>query len=187
MGYSGKDGLQQEKPHEARKYIRVWKTEDGIIILRAAVNNTGAGNHGIHKVGRGVISTMHGMIKTKTERLNTRTWEARGGGREGSYHEDHYPYAWRDVVDDTVHEEDFQDMHDENNHVPRYPSFYGNVYDRTECYPESPPFRSSEWDDDRGLCTRIIRDDINIMRGGGGNSSREMNRDNEDIHNSHSW
>jgi hypothetical protein len=31
------------------------------------------------------------------------TW----GGREGSYNEDHYPYAWRDVVDDTVHEEDF--------------------------------------------------------------------------------
>jgi hypothetical protein len=56
------------------------------------------------------------------------TW----GGREGSYSEDHYPYAWRDVVDDTIHEEDFQDVHDENNHVPRYPFFYGNVYDRTE-------------------------------------------------------
>jgi hypothetical protein len=55
------------------------------------------------------------------------------GGREGSYSEDHYPYAWRDVVDDIVHEEDFQDVHDENNHVPWYPSFYGNIYDRTEC------------------------------------------------------
>jgi hypothetical protein len=65
------------------------------------------------------------------------TW----GGREGSYREDHYPYAWRDVVDDSVHKEDFQDVHDENNHVPWYPSFYGNVYDWTEHYPVSPPFR----------------------------------------------
>jgi hypothetical protein len=62
------------------------------------------------------------------------TW----GGRKGSYSEDHYPYAWRDVVDDTVHEEDFQDVHDENNHVPRYPSFHGNVYDRIERHPMSP-------------------------------------------------
>jgi hypothetical protein len=36
------------------------------------------------------------------------------GSRDGSYSEDHYPYAWRDVVDDTIHEEDFQDVHDEN-------------------------------------------------------------------------
>jgi hypothetical protein len=61
-------------------------------------------------------------------------------------------------VDDTVHEEDFQDVHDEYNHVPRYPSFHGNVYNRTERYPMSPPFRTSEWDDD-----------------------------NEDIQGSHSW
>jgi hypothetical protein len=47
---------------------RVW-----IIILRAAVNNTGAGNHGIHKAGKGVISTKHGMIATRAERLNIRT------------------------------------------------------------------------------------------------------------------
>jgi hypothetical protein len=111
------------------------------------------------------------------------TW----GGREGSYSEDHYPYAWRDVVDDTVHEEDFQDVHDENNHVPWYPSFPGNVYDRTERYPVSLLFDTSEWDDERVLHTRIIGDDVNIMRGGGGNSSRKMNRDNEDIHDSHSW
>jgi hypothetical protein len=39
--------------HEALKCIRVWKTEHGIIILWAAVNNTGAGNHGIYKAGRG--------------------------------------------------------------------------------------------------------------------------------------
>jgi hypothetical protein len=45
-------------------------------------------------------------------------------------------------VDDTVHEEDFQDVHDENNHVPQYPSFYGNVYDRTKRYLVSPPFRT---------------------------------------------
>jgi hypothetical protein len=35
----------------------------------------------------------------------------RGGtwrNREDSYKEDHYPYAQRDVVDDTIHEEDFQ-------------------------------------------------------------------------------
>ena len=35
------------------------------------------------------------------------------GSREGSYSEDCYPYAWRDVVDDTIHEEDFQDAQDE--------------------------------------------------------------------------
>jgi hypothetical protein len=40
-----------------------------------------------------------------------------------------------------------------------------NVYDRMERYPMSPPFRTSEWDDERVLCTRIIRDDINIIRG----------------------
>jgi hypothetical protein len=67
------------------------------------------------------------------------------GGREGSYSKDHYPYAWRDVVDDTVHEEEFQDVHDENNHVLWYPSFHGNVYNRTERYLGSPPFRTSEW------------------------------------------
>jgi hypothetical protein len=103
------------------------------------------------------------------------------GGREGSYSEDHYPYARKDVVDNTVHEEDFQDVHDENNHVPQYPSFHGNVNDRMEHYPMSLPFRTSEWDDERELRTRTLGDDVNIMRGGGWNSSREMNRDNEDI------
>jgi hypothetical protein len=107
------------------------------------------------------------------------TW----GGREGSYNEDHYPYAWRDVVD----EEDFQVVHDKDNHVPQYPSSHGNVYDRTERYPMSPPFRTSEWDDERELCTRTLGNDVNIRRGGGGNSSREINRDNEDIQGSHSW
>jgi hypothetical protein len=53
-------------------------------------------------------------------------------------------------------------------------------------HPVSPPFRTSEWDDERGLYTWIIGDDVNIMRGGGGNSNCEMNRDNEDIHGSHS-
>jgi hypothetical protein len=90
-------------------------------------------------------------------------------------------------VDDTVHEEDFQDVHDENNHVPRYPSFHGNVYDRMERYPMSPPFRTSEWDDERELRTRTLGDDINIRQDGGGNNSRKMNRDNEDIQGSHSW
>jgi hypothetical protein len=100
---------------------------------------------------------------------------------------EHYPYAWKDVVDDIVHKEYFQDVHDENNHVPQYPSFYGNVYDRTEHYLEPLPFCSSEWDDVRRLRTWIIGDDVNIMRGGGGNYGCEMNRDNEDIHDSHSW
>ena len=27
--------------------------------------------------------------------------------REGSYSKDHYPYAWRDILDDTIHEKDF--------------------------------------------------------------------------------
>jgi hypothetical protein len=90
-------------------------------------------------------------------------------------------------VDGTNHEEDFEDVHDENNHVPRYPTFHGNVYDWTERYPMSPPFRTSERDDERELYTRTLGDDVNIMRGGGGNSSREMNRNNEDIQGSHSW
>jgi hypothetical protein len=51
----------------------------------------------------------------------------------------------------------------------------------------SLPFRTSEWDDERELRTRTLGDDVNIRRGGGGNSSREMNRDNEDIQGSHSW
>jgi hypothetical protein len=90
-------------------------------------------------------------------------------------------------VDDTIREEDFQDVYDENNHVLQYLSFHGNIYDRTEHYPMSPPFRTSEWDDERELRSQIIGDDVNIMRGGGGNSSREMNTDNQDIQGSHSW
>ena len=111
------------------------------------------------------------------------TW----GGREGSIDKDHYPYTWRDAVDDTIHEEDFQDAQDENNRVPQYPSFYGNVYDRTEQYPMSPPFCASGWDDERGLCTQTLGDDDNIRQGGGGDNSREINRDDQDIQGSHSW
>jgi hypothetical protein len=80
------------------------------------------------------------------------TW----GNREDSYREVHYLYAWRDIVDDTVHEEDFQDVNVENNHVSQYHLFHGNVYNRTERYPETLPFRRCEWDDERGLCTWII-------------------------------
>ena len=82
-------------------------------------------------------------------------------------------------MDDTVHEKDFQDVHDENNHDPRYLSFHGNVYDQTERYPMFLPFCTSEWDDEMELCTRSIGDDVNIRQGGGGNSNREMNRDNK--------
>jgi hypothetical protein len=48
--------------------------------------------------------------------------------RADSYKEDHYPYTRRDVVDDTITEEDFQDMNDQNNRFHRYPPFHGNVY-----------------------------------------------------------
>ena len=101
------------------------------------------------------------------------TW----GGREGYIDEDRYPYAWKDAVDDTIHEEDFQDAHDKNNCVPQYPSFYGNVYNRTEHYPMSPLFCASVWDDERGLRIRTLGNDDNIWRGGGGHNSREINRD----------
>jgi hypothetical protein len=37
------------------------------------------------------------------------------GSRTNSYMEDHYPYAWRDVVDDIVTEEDFLDINDQDN------------------------------------------------------------------------
>jgi hypothetical protein len=40
------------------------------------------------------------------------------GNRADSYKEDHYPYARRDVVDDIVHEENFQDVNDKNEHFP---------------------------------------------------------------------
>ena len=109
------------------------------------------------------------------------------GGREGSYNKDRYPYAWKDVVDDTVRKEDFQDAQDENNHVPQYPSFHGNVYYRMECYLMSLPFCTSQWDNERELHTWTLGDDVNIRRGDGGNSSCEMNRDNQDIEGSHSW
>jgi hypothetical protein len=56
-----------------------------------------------------------------------------------------------------------------------------------ERYLEPPLFRSSEWDDEKGLRTQIIEDDVNITRGNVGNSGRDMNRDNEDIHDYHSW
>jgi hypothetical protein len=90
----------------------------------------------------------------------------RGGtwrNREDSYKEDHYPYAQRDVVDDTIHEEDFQDVNDKNDYFPRYPLFHGNIYNQTERHPEPPPFHSNEWDGERRCCTRIIQDDTDIM------------------------
>jgi hypothetical protein len=90
------------------------------------------------------------------------------GSREESYREDHYPYTRRDVVDNTIHEEDFQDVNDNNYHVPWYLPFHGNVYNQTKRYPEPPPFHSSEWDDEMRLRIRIIE------------------RNNEDIHNYHS-
>ena len=68
------------------------------------------------------------------------TW----GGRRGSYNVDHYPYAWKDVVVDIVHKEDFQYVNDKNNHVPPYPPFHGTIYDQTEQYLEPLPFYSSE-------------------------------------------
>jgi hypothetical protein len=104
------------------------------------------------------------------------TW----GNREESYREDHYPYTRGDVVDDTIHEEDFQNVNDDNYYVPWYLPFHSNVYNWTKRYPEPPSFRSSEWDDERGLRIRIIEDDVNIMRGGIGNSGRN-------IHDYHSW
>jgi hypothetical protein len=77
-GYFGRDWLHRQKPHKARTCIRVRKTEDGIIFLRAAVISTGVGNHGIRKTGTGVISTEHGMITTRAVRLSTWIEEARG-------------------------------------------------------------------------------------------------------------
>lgn len=85
-------------------------------------------------------------------------WE----GREGYIDEDRYPNAWREAVDDTVQEEDFQDVQEEDNRVPQYPSNYDNVYNRVEHYPMSPPFRTSGWDDERRLRTRTLDDDDNM-------------------------
>jgi hypothetical protein len=42
--------------------------------------------------------------------------------------EDHYPYAQRDIVDDIVHEEDFQNVNDDNERYFQYPSFHINAY-----------------------------------------------------------
>jgi hypothetical protein len=54
--------------------------------------------------------------------------------------EDHYSYAWRDIVDDTVHEEDFQDVNDDNERYPQYSPFHVNAYNQVERYLEPPPF-----------------------------------------------
>ena len=129
------------------------------------MNNTGAGIHRIRKAWkagdqyRAWDNHNQGIAVQYT---NVRsTW----GEKEGCIDKDHYPYAWRDVVDDTVHKEDFQDIYDENNHVPSYHSFHNNVYDRMEHYPMSPPFRTSEWDDEKELHTQTFGDDVNIRRG----------------------
>ena len=111
------------------------------------------------------------------------TW----GGREGSMDEDRYPYAWREGVDDIVCEEDFQDTRDDNYRVPQYPPFSGNAYERTERYPTSPPFRASGWDDDTRLRTRPLGDDEYRGQGGGGESSRDINRDDQNIQGYHNW
>jgi hypothetical protein len=55
-------------------------------------------------------------------------------------------------VDDTVYEEDFQDMNEENDHFPQYPPFYSNVYNQAKRL-ESLPFCSNEWEGERGCST----------------------------------
>ena len=54
--------------------------------------------------------------------------------------EDHYPYTQRDIVDDIVHEEDFQDVNGDNKRYPQYPLVHVNAYNQVECYPKPPLF-----------------------------------------------
>jgi hypothetical protein len=112
------------------------------------------------------------------------TWE----GTDGAHDYDPYPDARREAVDDTVNEEDFQNVQEEDNRVPQYASIHDNAYNHVEQYPSSPPFRTSGWDGESRLRTRALDDDDNMRRwGGGGESSRDTNRDDQNIYGSHGW
>jgi hypothetical protein len=50
------------------------------------------------------------------------------GAPEYIEREDHYPYARREVMDDIVHEEDFQNVNDNSEQYPQYPPFHVNAY-----------------------------------------------------------
>ena len=65
------------------------------------------------------------------------------GNRVDSYREDHYPYARRDVIDDTVTKEDYQDVNDENNCFHLYLPFHGNVNNQANRYPKPLLFCSN--------------------------------------------
>src|SRR5579875_136256 len=177
--------LRRKKSHAVLKCIREVKTVHGM--SEAVGNSTGAGIRGIRKAWGG--GNQYREWDDDNQGRGARYTDVRStwGGREGSIDEDRYPYAWREGVDDTVHEEDFQDTRDDNYGVPQYPPFSGNVYDRTEQYPTSPPFRASGWDDDTRLRTRPLGDDEYRGQGGGGESSHDINRDGHNIQGYPNW
>jgi hypothetical protein len=104
------------------------------------------------------------------------------GAPEYIEREDHYPYARKDVVDDTVHEEDFQNVNDDNEQYPQDPSFHINAYNQVEHYSEPPPFHNNEWEGERGHHAWNDHDEVDMVRG-----SQNGNTDNEYTHDYHSW
>jgi hypothetical protein len=80
--------------------------------------------------------------------------------------EDHYPYARRDVVDNTVHEEDFQNVNDNNERFFQYLPFHVN-YNQVERYPEPPPFHNNEWEGEMGHRAWNVHDEVDMVLGGG--------------------
>jgi hypothetical protein len=108
MGYSNKDWLHQQKPHKACAWIWVLNNWDGIITTWA-----------------GVDGIQHRMILTWARMFNTQIRKVRwkiGLIPTGKM------YAQEDVMDDTIIEEGFQDIINQDNHFHLYPLFHGNVY-----------------------------------------------------------
>jgi hypothetical protein len=104
-----------------------------------------------------------------------------------SYRKDHNPYARKDVVDDTIIEEYFQNINEQDDCFHPYPLFHGNVYNEVEHYLEPPPFYHNEWKDERGRPIQNVHDDVDMVIGVIYNGSRNTKRDNEDVHDYLSW
>ena len=90
-------------------------------------------------------------------------------------------------MDEPVHEEDFQDVNDNNEHFPWCPLSRVNAYNQVEHYQELPLFYSNEWKREGEHCTWNAHDGMNMVQGAVLNGSRNTNTDNKDIHDYHNW
>jgi hypothetical protein len=64
------------------------------------------------------------------------------GGRTYLYIGINNPYMQRDGVDDTVNEEDFYKIDDQDDHFLQNLCFYSNVDNQAKPFPQPPPFFS---------------------------------------------